>query len=204
MRPRLSRLASQSGITLVELLVSTSILAVVSGGMLLASISLQKSFRASRHYVTSQVEQVRLLDYMALDLRRALALSTANKVLSLDVPDFYESSGPNVGKPRQPTIKDGVVNYGAGVTPAPVRISYYQQGSSVYRNVAGKITELATDVKDFNIDYDDTGGQVIGIGISFIPRFHVNGSGDQFRAGTATYTTTLLRNKRRTFIPRPS
>jgi len=64
-----------AGFTLVELLIATGISGVIGAALLTGSVIMQKSFAASRHHIDAQAEQLRLIDYMGLDLRRALKVT---------------------------------------------------------------------------------------------------------------------------------
>ena len=57
--------------------------------------------------------------------------------------------------------------------------------------------QLASDVEDFQLEYEDDGGQVVKVSVSFVPRFQLNARDvGKLRLGTATHSVTLLRNKR--------
>jgi hypothetical protein len=179
-----------AGSTLSELMVALAIATGLSAGMVVGAVTIQKSFIASRHYVNGQAQQLRLLDYMNLDLRRALTVNCTGGQLTLTIPDYYNG----LGVPNDPIISNGKVSYGTGTT----RISYAKSGSTISRNVNGVLTTLATDVNDFDIALQDS-GQVIGISVTFVPRYRRDlnqTASDQVRLGTASYTSTLLRNKR--------
>ena len=177
-----------AGLTLLELLFATSITGVMVGGLLVGAVLIQRSFAASRHYLDAQAAQVRLIDYMSLDLRRALTVSTSENQLSLTIPDFYSSDG----EPRTPMIQGSSAVYG-GAAPS---ISYYKQGSTIYRRAGGVSTPIASDVADFQLVFTDN-GQSISMSVTFEPRFQLSSSKRaSVRDGTAAFSTTLLRNKR--------
>ena len=96
---------------------------------------------------------------------------------------------------RDPVIAGGSIIYGD--KDNPVRIAYYKSGSVIYRSVNDVPTPLATDVEDFVPSYTDDGKQVVGVSVSFVPRFQLNQRDvSALRLGTAAYAKTLLRNKR--------
>jgi len=174
--------------TLTELMVSMAASTILCCGLVTGSILLQKCFLASRKHVIAQAEQMLLMDYMNLDLRRALTVSTNFGKLTLTIPDYYDSTG----NPRDPQIHNGTAVYG----PSPKTISYYQNGATIYRSDGATLLPLATNVSDFQLAFQDF-GQSIKVSISFIPTFQFSTTGQaNARNGTATYTTTLLRNKR--------
>lgn len=183
--------------TLAEVLISSTVTLMITAGLMVGSISLQRSFHASEHHARSQAEQARILDQISLDLRRALTVSVAGsgpaRRISLTVPDFYDATG----KPRDPVMtSDGQIVYGN--VNNPTSIAYYKNGGTIYRESNGVAAALATNVQDFALDYTDTGKQVVGVSVSFVPKYQLNPQHQlALRAGTATYATTLLRNKRR-------
>lgn len=158
------------------------------GGLLVSAYTIQRSFQASQHHILAQAQQLRLLDFMNLDLRRALTVQTQTERLTVTIPDFYDENG----YPRDPVIKNGAATYGT----TPVTISYYRDGDSIYREEAGTKQKIASDVSDFKFELKDQ-GQSISVSFTFLPRFQLSNTNEEsVREGTATYTTTLLRNKR--------
>jgi type II secretory pathway pseudopilin PulG len=180
--------ARMGGWTLTELLIAISIVTALSAGLITGVISMQKSFLASRHHVLAQSDQLLLLDYMGLDLRRALSVSASGSELTVTIPDYYSGDGT----PRNPRIEGSQAVYG----PSPTTLRYYKSGSTIYRSENGVATALARDVSDFQMTFENL-GQSINVAISFQPRFQFSTrSAEDRRAATTTYTSTLLRNKR--------
>ena len=174
--------------TLTEILVASAIASLMTGGLVTGAMTLQRSFIASRHHLDSQAQQMRLMDFMTLDLRRALTVQATGGQLAMTIPDYYETDGA----PRDPRISGGLAVYGT----TPVNISYYKTGTTIYRREGNKVLALATDVSDFQLTFLDN-GQSIQVGVTFLPRFQFAGKNlESVRTGTATYTNTLLRNKR--------
>lgn len=208
---RLSLFASFRGTVLAEILVACAVTSVLAAAMLTGITTLQRSFRAAHHHAKSQVEQTRLLNYIARDLRRAETVNVGtfagSERLTLTIPDYYD----NENKPRDPKIKNDAIEYGDPTLamPDPVIVRFYKSGSTLLRSVkrirrTGGVpaesevtTALATDVQDFTSDFTDNGKQSVGVSISFIPKFQINPDNiSALRAGSAIYATTLLRNKR--------
>lgn len=178
----------RAGWTLAEVMVATAIVSMMTAGLVTGTITIQRSFVASRHHIDAQAQQMRLMDYMTLDLRRALTVDAGNGVLTLTIPDYYDADGA----PREPRITGSRAAYG----PTPLTVSYYQSGKTIYRCVGTKIVPLANDVADFQLTFQDL-GQSIQVGVTFLPKFQFAGRNtENVRIGTATYTNTLLRNKR--------
>lgn len=193
---RLKKFARRAGWTLTEVLVATSISTMLSAGLITAVISLQKSFLSSRHHIVSQSQQMRVLDSMGLDLRRALSVTRYDTELVLTIPDYYEWKlvhGVWQEMARNPAISTGKAVYG----PAPKTIRYYKAGSVIYRQAAGASSALAKDVKDFYMNFDDENkGQSLTVTLTFEPKYRLSGLGTSAqRASTTTHTSILLRNR---------
>lgn len=181
------------GFTLIETMMATGIAGVIIAALFTSSMLLQRSFQATQAYAASKRDQMRLTDYLALDLRRALTLQAApggNTVLTLTIPDFYEADGT----PRNPTPNRLVADYG---DPAkPVTVTYFKDGASIYRRQnSDKATEIASGVEDFAITIEDL-KKVVKTRVSFIPTFRKM-PGEATRESTVLHNTVLLRNKRR-------
>jgi hypothetical protein len=190
----LARRSSVRAFTISGLLVSTAITTTVAAGMFTAVMAIQKSTAASYHHIRSQIQQARLIDYIARDLRRALTVNVTStqggETLNLTIPDYYDASGAA----RDPVISNGGIVYGS-TTGVP--ISYFKSAGKVLRRANGRDEVLATDVEQFHFDFTDDGKQSIGVSINFVPRYQFsNANAEALRDGTTTYSTTLLRNKR--------
>ena len=182
---------SRRGMTFVEILIASSISSVLAGSLLVASMTIQRNFSACEDHVTAQADQMRLLDYVALDLRRALTVSIVNNTITLTIPDYYD----NNGDPRDPVISRGEIDYGD--PSAPVTISYYKQDDKIFRNVDGALTQIAENVDDFQIEATDSGDDSVSVSVSFLPQFRLWGSNEDARDPTTAYSTIMLRNTRR-------
>lgn len=182
------RSGARRALTQVEMLVTLAVVSILCAAIVVGTILIQRSFRASEKYVAKEASQMRLLDYLSLDLRRALTVHANNQsgTIELTMPDFYQSDGT----PRMPTIKSGMAHYGN--PSAPVRVRYYRSNGRLIREQNSEVTNVAGDVEDFNVSFRDE-GQVIEVRVSFIPTFRPAGGS---REGTTTVCRTLLRNKR--------
>jgi Tfp pilus assembly protein PilW len=179
------------GFTLVELMLSVGCGSLVLAAVVLAGICLQRSFAAVEGYSIAEGDQLRVLDYIALDCRRATTASVANNVLTLTVPTYYDSSNNNVAV--NPTINSsGAIQYGSG----SVTIAYSQSGSDFVRSVTiggtTTTTAIAKNVSSFTVTATDLTSSV-SCYITFSPRFvYLPGPGPI--AGTTVYCNTFLRN----------
>ncbi len=87
--------------TLVEVMVAASMTAVLLVCVLCGVVTLQHSYASTEEYATGQADQSRLLDLLALDLRRGIQLSGNTTCYTMDpdgqglkitVPDLYSFS----------------------------------------------------------------------------------------------------------------
>jgi prepilin-type N-terminal cleavage/methylation domain-containing protein len=197
-----------TGFTLYELLVAMSISSVVVGAAMTSGIALQKSFKAVDSYFGTHMQQIRIIDYLSRDVKRGLIVTTSvsPQSVTVTIPNYLIKSGdpeaianPSlVGTPRSPTITytpSGLqVNYGSTST-----VVYSVNGNSIVRIENGVVTTIAsstdqlvpttTDVELANTEYTKSS-------VTFMPIFTSSGS-EAKRTGTALYTTSYLRNKRR-------
>ena len=186
------RRRGQLGFTLAELMVSVSVLAILTSALTVGLITVRKSFLASEHHGLSQVRQLRIIDYISLDLRRALTVKArADGGVDLTIPDYYANADTRDRTARLPKVVNGDVRYG----DASVPVSYYKRGAKIYRSYNGAETALASDVNDFVLT-PELSAATVGIQITFVPRYRLNGDHTAARDGTAAYARTLLRNNR--------
>ncbi len=187
-RPADRAVCRTGAFTLLELLISTAISSLILGALFTAAATMQRSFVANDDYATSKCDQMRLTDYLAMDLRRALTVTpgTGSTVVTITIPDFYGGG--------MPVISGTTVNYGNPSTP--VTVSYTKAGSSIFRQEnAGAKTEIANNVNGFVVTIQDL-DKVVKTQITFAPKYRFLQTADA-RTATSVYNTTLLRNTRR-------
>jgi hypothetical protein len=135
------------------MLVSVGAGTLIIAAVVTAGVSMQKSYAALESYSTAEADQLRVLDYIAMDCRRATA-ATVNSVtvngvtesqLVLTLPTYYNSSTSNAAKFNSPTITNGSLQFGtisAGTVTANtdiVKVYYQQNASNFTREV--KVTD---------------------------------------------------------------
>lgn len=180
--------------TLVEMMLAVGCGSMVLAAVLAAGVALQRSFAAVEGYSIAEGDQLRVLDYIAMDCRRALSASVANNTLTLTVPVYYDSTSA----PTTPTLTNGAVSYGTGT----ITITYSQSGSNFNRHIvvadsggtttSDVTTAIATNVSSFTVAPQDLTSSV-SCSITFSPRFtYLPGPGPI--AGTTVYCNTFLRN----------
>jgi len=188
---RLSSDKAVAGFLLSEMMISTLIFASISLGLLMGFTALERNYSASSDFALNHADQMRISDYLALDLRRALALQAARNDTTIFIPNYYDASG----NPQTPALNgNGGVYYGAA--GSSVTIHYYLSGGTIYRQQNnGTPIALAVNVQDFIFDITDQ-GKVVSTRITFNPTFVAGRASADATAATAFYNVTLLRNTR--------
>jgi type II secretory pathway component PulJ len=182
---------AEEGFTLPEYMVSSAIFSSICLGLLMGFVALERNFAAATDFAMNHADEMRISDYMALDLRRALAVNAAQNDTTIYIPSYYDAQG----NPQMPTLDGkGGVYYGA--QGSSVRIHYYLSNGTIYRQQAdGNPAALAVNVQDFRFNVTDA-GKVVHTRITFTPTFRSGGASDDAIVATSFYNTTMLRNSR--------
>jgi hypothetical protein len=195
MTTTLSSKRSCRAFSLVEVLVTSASSSILLASLVLGGIALQRSFAAVEGYSMAGGDQLRVSDYIALDVRRALTASVdnTNKVLTVTLPNYYDANNDNPkwsnAHPVAPSFAaNGAIQYGGGVTT----IQYYKLASNFVRSVNGTAKIIARNVSSFTVNPQDLTSSV-SCSITFSPRFtYLPGPGPI--NGTTVYSNTFLRN----------
>ncbi len=197
----------ESGFTLAELLIAIAIGLSVLAVTFTSAVALQKSFSAVDNYFGAHMQQIRIVDYLARDVRRGLSVtsSTDKQTVTVKIPKYIIQAGDsdatvsNIGTPRSPSLAiasgDYNINYGTA-TSTVTTVVYSVNGSSILRTEDGELTTIASstdillpetlDIELANTEYTTTA-------ITFQPISVAD------RSGTVVYSTAYLRNRRRSF-----
>jgi len=181
------------GFALSELMISTAIFSAVSAGLLLSFVALKRSYAATIDFAINHADQMRISDYLALDFRRALAVTAVRNDASISIPCYYDSTPAR-------SVQTPILNGNGGVyyesSTCSVTVRYYLANGIIYRKEGGEQpVALAVDVQDFEFDATDL-GKVVKTSVTFKPTFRSQGASDTVRTATAFHNTTLLRNNR--------
>jgi hypothetical protein len=198
-----------AGLTLLEMMLATSAAGLLMGAVIASSISLQKSVNAVDNYFATQMQQVRIIDYLNRDVKRGLGVTTSTDLQSVNitVPNYIIQAGDaealldpsRIGTPRTPSVtytsSGPQVNYGGSTST----VVYSVSGSSIQRTENGTVTMVAsstdqlvpqtTDVELANTEFAKTT-------VTFLPIF-TSGNLAAERNGTTMFSLAYLRNKRR-------
>jgi hypothetical protein len=148
------------GFTLIELMTSVGCGSFILAAVVAAGVSLQKSYTAFEGYSNAESDQLRVLDYIAMDCRRAtnasITTATVNNgaenitvnQLVLTVPAYY-SAVDSTATANTPVLGSGGVTYGGGSTvTVKYYINYYNSIATASGNVAYFVREVVTATTD--------------------------------------------------------
>ena len=206
---KLSPTHKQSGFTFAEMLIAVSLSIAILAAIVTASLALQKSFNAVDNYFATHMQQIRIIDYLNRDAKRAYIVTTSVdlQTVTMTIPKYIIQSGDTeaianpatVGTARTPTItyssSGSQVNYGAATST----VVYSINGNTIQRTEDGVVTLIAsstdqlvdqtTDTQLANTEYTRTA-------VTFRPIFISNNTPAE-RSGTTVFSLAYLRNKRR-------
>jgi prepilin-type N-terminal cleavage/methylation domain-containing protein len=94
------------GFTLIEMLLALSIGSLMLAAIVAASVCLQKSFSAVDQYFASHLQQVRIIDYLSRDVKRAYIVtsSTNPQTVTCILPNYLIDNGTNQPTRATPTL----------------------------------------------------------------------------------------------------
>jgi len=204
---KLTHHSHQSGFTLAEIMMAMAIAVVIFAAIITASIAMQKSFNAVDHFFATHIQQVRIIDYLNRDVKRALicTVSADQQTVTLTIPKYIIRSGdaeavsnPSlVGAMRSPTLSTttSLVNYGTTTST----VVYSINGASILRTEDGAVTTIASSTDQLvpsTTDTDLTNTEYSTMAVTFHPIFTSGNIADE-RTGTTVFSLAYLRNKRR-------
>ena len=183
--------AARSAFLLQETMIALTIFSAISLALLMGFTSLERNFAATSDFATNHTDAMRISDYLALDLRRALTVVSSQNNATITVPSYYD----NQGNPQTPQLDgEGGIYYGSD--GSSVTIHYYLLNGTIYRQQdTSPALAIAQNVSDFVFTLTDL-GKVVTTRITFNPTFSSAGASQAAIASTAIYNTTLLRNTR--------
>jgi prepilin-type N-terminal cleavage/methylation domain-containing protein len=205
---KLTQHSHQSGFTLAEILTAMAIAVVIFAAILTASLAMQKTFNAVDNYFATHIQQIRIIDYLNRDVKRALIVTTSadQQTVTLTIPKYIIQSGdaeavinPSlVGTMRTPTItptSSYQVNYGTTTST----VVYSINGASILRTEDGVVTTVASSTDSLvpkDSDTELTNTEYTTMSVTFQPIFTSGNVADE-RTGTTVFSLAYLRNKRR-------
>jgi len=96
----------RQGFTLIEMLLALSVGSLMLAAIVAASVCLQKSFVAVDDFFTSHLQQVRIIDYLSRDVKRAyIVISSTNpQTVTCILPNYLTDNGSNQPTRAKPTL----------------------------------------------------------------------------------------------------
>jgi hypothetical protein len=200
---------NRRGFTLTELMIATGTGGAVLAAIMASSIALQKTLNAIDNYFATQIQQIRIIDYLNRDVKRGLVVTTSVDLQSVTItmPSYLvEAEDPDaianpslIGTPRTPTITNTSggpqVNYGSLTST----VVYSVSGLSILRTENGRVTMVASSTDQLvpqTTDVEQANTECARTTVTFLPIF-TSGSLTTERNGTTIFSTAYLRNKRR-------
>jgi prepilin-type N-terminal cleavage/methylation domain-containing protein len=200
---------SIAGFTLSEMLVSLSLSSIILAAAITCGISLQKSFAAIDNYFSTEMQQIRIIDYLNRDVKRGLVVTTSVdlQTVTMSVPKYIIQAGDpeaiadpeTIGTPRTPTIAYTTSGWQVNYSPSTSTVVYSISGSSILRTENGVVTTIASSTDQLvpkSTDVELANTECANTSVTFLPIF-TSGSTNASRGGTSMYATAYLRNKRR-------
>jgi type II secretory pathway component PulJ len=205
---RLGISAKTHAFTLIEMMVAMATASAILGVTVTSSIALQRSFNSTDNYLATETQQIRIVDFLARDVRRGLSVvsSVDQQTVQIQIPKYIIQAGdpeailnPSlIGTPRSPSraivSRDYNINYGAQSSS----VQYKVNGASIERWEDGVKTTIASSTDNLlpqTIDTELANTEYTTTSITFKPISVAD------RSGTIVYATAYLRNRRR---PPPS
>jgi Tfp pilus assembly protein PilW len=201
----------ESGYTLVEMMMALGIGVTMFGAILTASVALQKTFNAVDHFFSTHMQQIRVIDYLNRDAKRAYIVTTSPdlKTVTMTIPKYIvqatdpeaggNPSSPLIGSMRTPTISytssGSQVNYGTSTST----VVYSIIGNTIQRTEDGAVTIIASSTDqllDQTTDSELANTEYINASVTFMPLFTSSNMSAE-RTGTTVYSLSYMRNKRR-------
>jgi type II secretory pathway component PulJ len=190
--------------TLIEMMVAMATGSAILGVAVTSSIALQRSFNSTDNYLATETQQIRIVDFLARDVRRGLSVvsSVDEQTVQVQIPKYIIQAGdpegilnPSlIGTPRSPSLaivsRDYNINYGA----QPSSVEYIVNGASIERWEDGVRTTIASSTDNLlpqTIDTELANTEYTTTSITFKPISVAD------RSGTIVYATAYLRNRRR-------
>ena len=195
--------------TISEMMIAIAIASLILGVTVTSSIALQRSFNSVDNYMATHMQQIRIVDFLARDVRRGLSVTSSidQQMVDIKIPKYIIQAGDpeailnptTIGTPRLPTraIASGELNINYGTTANSVR--YEVSGSTILRKElkadgTWAVTTIASSTDNLipqTLDTELANTEYATTAITFKPLSVAD------RSGTVVYSTAYLRNRRR-------
>jgi prepilin-type N-terminal cleavage/methylation domain-containing protein len=153
---KLNQINNKKGFTLAELMIALAISSVTLAATLIASIALQKSFKAVDNYFSTQDQQIRIIEYLSRDVRRSYIVTSATspQTVTCTIPNYIQADGTRSNPTLTMSANGGIiVDYGAANGARTV-------SDAVTSNNSATLTSALA-----NFTSSDVGKSIAGTGI---------------------------------------
>ena len=195
--------------TISEMMIAIALASLILGVTITSSIALQRSFNSVDNYMATHMQQIRIVDFLARDVRRGLSVTSSidKQTVDIKIPKYIIQAGDpeaildpsKIGTPRPPTraIASGELNINYGASTNSVR--YEVNGASILRKElkadgTWAVTTIASSTDNLipqTLDTELANTEYANTAITFKPLSVAD------RSGTVVYSTAYLRNRRR-------
>jgi Tfp pilus assembly protein PilW len=195
--------------TISEMMIAIALASLILGVTITSSIALQRSFNSVDNYMATHMQQIRIVDFLARDVRRGLSVTSSidKQTVDIKIPKYIIQAGDpeaildpsKIGTPRPPTraIASGELNINYGTSTNSVR--YEVNGASILRKElkadgTWAVTTIASSTDNLipqTLDTELANTEYANTAITFKPLSVAD------RSGTVVYSTAYLRNRRR-------
>jgi len=188
-----------SAFTLLELLISIAISGVMFIVIITAWIGSVRSLAIADDYSDQSNQELRAMDYIVRDLRRAktVTIPSGGSSLTMTIPDYYsayDNQGNPTSNPVTPTIVNGAPVYGSAAKP--LTVSYSMNNNRLLRTqtigATGAVSNLVvcSRVNGFTLAFVPL-STTITFTITFDPKYQSTAAG--LKAATSLSGTVAVR-----------
>lgn len=146
---------AEAGFTLGEAMVATAVATLLFAGMFAAAVGLNRAYAAADNYYSTHMQQIRIMDYLARDVKRSYSVTTSSdlKTVTCIMPNYIIQSGEpeavtdptTVGQRRKPVVVGppykAVVDYGTRSTRS-LSDGVTTNGSSTLTSASAAFTSM--------------------------------------------------------------
>src|SRR5436190_187790 len=112
---KLKKLAKIRAFTLVEMMIAIAIAFTILGVTLTSSIALEKSFNSVDNYFATHMQQIRIVDYLARDVRRGFSVTSSldkqTETVDVELANTEHTTTAITFKPISVADRNGTVVY---------------------------------------------------------------------------------------------
>lgn len=162
-----------AGFTLAEIMVAMGVFSIFMAGLMASWTAVQTTAVNAMAYSQRQNDQMRVIDYVRRDVRRASLVeiyngatlvtgtATFGNELRLTIPDYYadgreEDNAIGTKTPNPPAMVSGSVSYGTALT-----VRYFASGGAAVRSEAGVSRTIGAAAGAFALSFKhETDGSI--------------------------------------------